>query len=177
MQNPSTTTARFPKNGGHQQGCHKRHAVVVRHCVPRMKARSRMTEYKKPWRNHKGPNYTGEQSQLFNEVYHPRTSKSKYSGSNQRHAEKQENMTYGWKKNESIGTDPGITRTRIGTDDKAVMRTIFKDILKHVRKTLNDEESFKELFKDPNAASREKNSKISTIIKIFSGMSAIVYTI
>lgn len=98
-----------------------------------------MTEHKKPWRNHKGPNHTGEQSQLFNEVYHPRTSKSKYSGSNQRHAEKQENMTYGWKKNESIGTDPGITRTRIGTDDKAVMRTIFKDILKDVRKTLNDE--------------------------------------
>lgn len=124
-----------------------------------------MTEYKKPWRNHKGPNYTAEQSQLFNEVYHPRTSKSKYSGSNQRHAEKQENMTYGWKKNESIGTDPGITRTRISSDNKAVMRTIFENILKDVRKTLNDEDSFKKLFKDPNAASKEKNSKISPIIK------------
>lgn len=106
-----------------------------------MKAHSRMIDppsqnkkikkKNKPQRNHKGPSYTPEQIQLFNEVYRPRTSKSKYSGSNQRHAKKQENMTYNWKKNESIGTDPGITRTGIDTDNKAVLRPIFKNILKN----------------------------------------------
>lgn len=40
-------------------------------------------------------------------------------------------MTYNWKKNESIGTDPGITRTGIDTDNKAVLRPIFKNILKN----------------------------------------------